>query len=120
MPHLRRQHGPRRQSVSPVTRFSDPEESVELDADSYYDLVLGMLTRNLFKGLEFADRILSSIGHINDQTVNDEVVVGRLAACAILARARAPEYLPPTSSLHRDPEGDLAEHRFRMPLLCTP
>ena len=102
-----------------MTRFSDPEESVELAADSYYGLVLGMLTRNLFKGLEFADRILSSIGHINDQTVNDEVVVGRLAACAILAPARAPEDLPPTSSLHRDPEGDLAEHRFRMPLLCT-
>jgi hypothetical protein len=51
----------------------------------------------LFKGLEFADRILNGIVHIDDQTVNDEEGVGRLAACAILAPARAPEDLPPTS-----------------------
>jgi benzaldehyde dehydrogenase (NAD) len=60
--------------VAPVMRFSDPEEAVELAADSSYGLVLGILTQNPLKGLELADRISSGIVHINDQTVNDEAV----------------------------------------------
>ena len=55
-------------------RFSDPEEAVELAAESYYGLVLGILTENPLRGLELADRIPTGILHINDQTVNDEAV----------------------------------------------
>src|SRR5919107_6185240 len=60
--------------VAPVMRFSDPEEAVELAAESSYGLVLGILTQNPLKGLELADRIPSGIVHINDQTINDEAV----------------------------------------------
>jgi benzaldehyde dehydrogenase (NAD) len=55
-------------------RFSDPEEAVEVAADSSYGLVLGILTQNPLKGLELAYRIPTGIVHINDQTVNDEAV----------------------------------------------
>src|SRR5918992_1479819 len=60
--------------VAPVMRFSDPEEAVELAAESSYGLVLGIFTRDPLKGLELADHIHSGIVHINDQTVNDEAV----------------------------------------------
>lgn len=60
--------------LAPVMRFSDPEEAVELAAESYYGLVLGILTENPLRGLELADRIPTGILHINDQTANDEAV----------------------------------------------
>ena len=60
--------------VAPVMSFSDPEEAVELAADSSYGLVMGIITQNPLKGLELADHVHSGIVHINDQTVNDEAV----------------------------------------------
>ena len=58
--------------VAPVTAFSSIEEAAALAAGSEYGLALGILTRDVMKGLELAERIPAGIVHINDQTVNDE------------------------------------------------
>jgi benzaldehyde dehydrogenase (NAD) len=58
--------------VAPVARFSTLDEAAELAAASSYGLSLGILTRDVLKGLELAERIPSGIVHINDQTVGDE------------------------------------------------
>ncbi len=60
--------------VAPVAKFSTLEEAVELATRSEYGLSLGILTRDVMKGLALADRIPSGIVHINDQTVDDESV----------------------------------------------
>lgn len=60
--------------VAPVVRFSSLDEAVALASDSEYGLSLGILTRDVMKGLELAERIPSGIVHINDQTINDEAV----------------------------------------------
>ncbi|MDQ4134343.1 MAG: aldehyde dehydrogenase family protein, partial [Actinomycetota bacterium] len=58
--------------VAPVTTFSTFDEAAALAADCEYGLALGILTRDVMKGLALAERIPSGIVHINDQTVNDE------------------------------------------------
>jgi benzaldehyde dehydrogenase (NAD) len=58
--------------VAPVTRFSTLEEAAKLAADSEYGLSLGILTRDVMKGLALADQIPTGMVHINDQTVTDE------------------------------------------------
>jgi benzaldehyde dehydrogenase (NAD) len=58
--------------VAPVMRFSDVESAVRLATASDYGLSLGIVTRDVMKGLALADRIPTGIVHINDQTVSDE------------------------------------------------
>jgi benzaldehyde dehydrogenase (NAD) len=58
--------------VAPVLRFSSAEEAAKLAADSEYGLSLGILTRDVMRGLDLARRIPTGIVHINDQTVDDE------------------------------------------------
>ncbi|GII24102.1 benzaldehyde dehydrogenase [Planosporangium mesophilum] len=60
--------------VAPVTPFSSIDEVVGLAADTEYGLSLGILTRDIYRGLELAERIPSGLVHINDQTINDEAV----------------------------------------------
>jgi benzaldehyde dehydrogenase (NAD) len=60
--------------VAPVIKFSTIEEAVSIARHSDYGLSLGILTRNVMRGLEIADQIPSGIVHINDQTVDDESV----------------------------------------------
>ncbi len=60
--------------VASVLPFSSLDEAASLAADSEYGLSLGILTRDVMKGLALADRIPTGIVHINDQTVNDEAV----------------------------------------------
>jgi benzaldehyde dehydrogenase (NAD) len=60
--------------VAPVTAFSSLEEVVDLATGTEYGLSLGILTRDVYAGLELAERIPSGLVHINDQTVNDEAV----------------------------------------------
>ncbi len=60
--------------VAPVVRFSTLDEVVNLAGGTEYGLSLGILTRDVMKGLELAERIPSGLVHINDQTVNDEAV----------------------------------------------
>jgi benzaldehyde dehydrogenase (NAD) len=58
--------------VAPVTRFTTLDEAAKLAGASEYGLSLGILTRDVMKGLALAERIPTGIVHINDQTVNDE------------------------------------------------
>src|SRR5579863_6364987 len=58
--------------VAPVLRFSSFDEAAQIAADTEYGLSLGILTRDVMRGLELARRIPTGIVHINDQTVDDE------------------------------------------------
>ncbi|GAB3965083.1 benzaldehyde dehydrogenase [Actinoallomurus acanthiterrae] len=60
--------------VAPVSVFRSAEEAVELAVGTEYGLSLGILTRDVMKALDLAERIPSGIVHINDQTVDDEAV----------------------------------------------
>src|SRR3954447_15953589 len=60
--------------VAPVTAFSSLDDVVRLATDTEYGLSLGILTRDVYAGLQLAERIPSGLVHINDQTVNDEAV----------------------------------------------
>ena len=60
--------------VAPVARFTSVDELIELATDTEYGLSLGILTRDVMKGLALADRIPAGIVHVNDQTVGDEAV----------------------------------------------
>jgi len=57
--------------VAPVVRFSTADEVAKLAADSEYGLSLGILTRDVMRGLDLAQQIPTGIVHINDQTVDD-------------------------------------------------
>ena len=61
--------------VAPVVAFADLDEAARLAAGSGYGLSLGILTRDVMKGLDLAERIPSGLVHINDQTVNDEALI---------------------------------------------
>jgi benzaldehyde dehydrogenase (NAD) len=58
--------------VAPVVRFSTADEAAKLAAESEYGLSLGILTRDVMRGLDLARRIPTGIVHINEQTVDDE------------------------------------------------
>jgi benzaldehyde dehydrogenase (NAD) len=74
--------------VAPVTRFSTLDQAAKLAADTEYGLALGILTRDVMRGLELAERIPTGLVHINDQTVNDEATApfGGLGASGTGAR----------------------------------
>jgi benzaldehyde dehydrogenase (NAD) len=58
--------------VAPVLKFGTVEEAAAIAARSDYGLSLGILTRDVMRGLDLARRIPTGIVHINDQTVDDE------------------------------------------------
>jgi benzaldehyde dehydrogenase (NAD) len=58
--------------VAPVLKFATSDEAAVLAAGSEYGLSLGILTRDVMRGLDLARRIPTGIVHINDQTVDDE------------------------------------------------
>jgi benzaldehyde dehydrogenase (NAD) len=74
--------------VAPVRVFTDPDEAVALATTSPYGLSLGILTSDVMRGLDLAERIPTGLVHINDQTVNDEAVApfGGVAASGTGAR----------------------------------
>jgi benzaldehyde dehydrogenase (NAD) len=61
--------------VAPVVPFSSLDEAVRLAKGTEYGLSLGILTRDVMRGLELAERIPSGLVHINDQTINDEALI---------------------------------------------
>lgn len=61
--------------VAPVMKFATIDELVEVVNQSEYGLSLGILTRDPLRGLSLSDRMPSGIIHINDQTIDDEVMV---------------------------------------------
>ncbi|MYT75447.1 MULTISPECIES: benzaldehyde dehydrogenase [unclassified Streptomyces] len=74
--------------VAPVRVYADEDEAVALATASSYGLSLGILTRDVMRGLDLAERIPTGLVHINDQTVNDEAVApfGGVAASGTGAR----------------------------------
>jgi benzaldehyde dehydrogenase (NAD) len=58
--------------VAPVLRFETVEDVAKLAAETEYGLSLGILTKDVMRGLDLANRIPSGIVHINEQTVDDE------------------------------------------------
>src|SRR5579862_8510900 len=58
--------------VAPVLRFSSFDEAAQIAADTEYGLSLGILTKDVMRGLDLARRIPTGIVHINEQTVDDE------------------------------------------------
>jgi benzaldehyde dehydrogenase (NAD) len=61
--------------VAPVIRFSTAEEAAAIAAQTEYGLSLGILTKDVMRGLELARKIPTGIVHINEQTVDDEANV---------------------------------------------
>jgi benzaldehyde dehydrogenase (NAD) len=61
--------------VAPVVTFDSVEDAIRLARASPYGLSLGILTRDIARGLEIAEQIPSGLVHINDQTVNDEATI---------------------------------------------
>jgi benzaldehyde dehydrogenase (NAD) len=79
--------------VAPVTAFSSLDEVVALASGTEYGLSLGILTRDVYAGLQLAERIPSGLVHINDQTVNDEAVApfGGVGASGTGSRQGGPQ-----------------------------
>jgi benzaldehyde dehydrogenase (NAD) len=61
--------------VAPVVTFDSVDDAIRLARDTPYGLSLGILTRDVMRGLEIAEQIPSGLIHINDQTINDEANV---------------------------------------------
>jgi benzaldehyde dehydrogenase (NAD) len=61
--------------ITPTGGQYPVEEAAALASGTEYGLSLGILTRDVMKGMELAERIPSGIVHINDQTISDEAVV---------------------------------------------
>ena len=74
--------------VAPVLRFGTVDDVAKLAAESEYGLSLGILTRDVMRGLELARKIPTGIVHINEQTVDDEpnIPFGGLGASGTGAR----------------------------------
>jgi benzaldehyde dehydrogenase (NAD) len=58
--------------VAPVLKFAQADDVASIAAQSEYGLSLGILTRDVMRGLDLARRIPTGIVHINEQTVDDE------------------------------------------------
>jgi len=58
--------------VAPVVSFATADDAAKLAAESEYGLSVGILTRDVMRGLDLAQRIPTGIVHINEQTVDDE------------------------------------------------
>lgn len=58
--------------VAPVVPFRDIDDAARLAAGTEYGLSLGILTDDLTRALELAERVPAGLVHINDQTINDE------------------------------------------------
>jgi benzaldehyde dehydrogenase (NAD) len=61
--------------VAPVLKFATADEAAAIAARTEYGLSLGILTRDVMRGLDLARRIPTGIVHINEQTVDDEANV---------------------------------------------
>jgi benzaldehyde dehydrogenase (NAD) len=60
--------------VANITTFSTDEEAIALANDTEYGLAAGVLSASIGRAMAIADRLKVGIVHVNDQTVNDEVI----------------------------------------------
>ncbi|MGY1883585.1 aldehyde dehydrogenase family protein [Pseudomonas reactans] len=60
--------------VAVVTPFATGEDAITLANDTEYGLSMAVISSNLGRELKLGERLHTGLLHINDQTVNDEVV----------------------------------------------
>lgn len=60
--------------VASITVFKSDDEAIAFANDTDYGLSAAIITKNIARGLEMGENINSGLLHINDQTVNDDVV----------------------------------------------
>jgi acyl-CoA reductase-like NAD-dependent aldehyde dehydrogenase len=58
--------------VAPIIIVEDVDEAVRVANDSRFGLSAGVITGDVQKGLEIAERLESGMVHINDSTIHDE------------------------------------------------
>jgi acyl-CoA reductase-like NAD-dependent aldehyde dehydrogenase len=58
--------------VAPIIVVEDADEAVRVANDSRFGLSAGVITGDIQKGLEIAERLESGMVHINDSTIHDE------------------------------------------------
>jgi benzaldehyde dehydrogenase (NAD) len=60
--------------VAVISTFADDDEAVSLANETAYGLSAAVLSRNVARAMALGDRLQTGLLHINDQTVNDDVV----------------------------------------------
>jgi len=60
--------------VAVVVPFDNDEDAITLANDSEYGLSMGIISSNVGRALKVGERLRTGLLHINDQTVNDEVI----------------------------------------------
>lgn len=60
--------------VAVVVPFDTDEEAIRLANDTEYGLSMAIVTANVGRALRMGERLKTGLLHINDQTVNDEVI----------------------------------------------
>ncbi|HEU4576949.1 MAG TPA: benzaldehyde dehydrogenase [Polyangiaceae bacterium] len=60
--------------VANLTTFSSDEEAIALANDTEYGLSAAVLSRSIGRAMAVAERLKAGLVHVNDQTVNDEVL----------------------------------------------
>lgn len=60
--------------VAVVVPFDTDEEAIELANRTEYGLSMAIVTANVGRALQLGERLRTGLLHINDQTVNDEVI----------------------------------------------
>jgi benzaldehyde dehydrogenase (NAD) len=58
--------------IAPVVAFDSDDEALALVNDTPYGLVNAVVTENVFRGRDFAERVRSGMVHVNDSTCLDE------------------------------------------------
>ena len=57
--------------IAPIIRARDEEDALRIANDTEHGLSSAVFTRDVDRGLRFAQRIQSGMAHVNDQPVND-------------------------------------------------
>jgi benzaldehyde dehydrogenase (NAD) len=60
--------------VANIVSFSSDEEAIALANDTEYGLSAAVLSRSIGRAMAIAERLKAGLVHVNDQTVNDEVI----------------------------------------------
>ena len=60
--------------VALVTSFESDDEAIELANDTEYGLSSAIITKDISRALAIGERLRTGALHVNDQTVNDDVV----------------------------------------------
>ncbi len=60
--------------VAVLTPFDTDDEAIALANDTEYGLSAGVITRDVGRALRIGDQLRTGLLHINDQTVNDDVI----------------------------------------------